>query len=158
MPDLPEAFDRYRSALPYEVLGVSPDADAREIRDKHNELQRNLQEANVGPSERTKEGQRLESAYNQLRVPGNRMRIDFFLLDAGLGAKQCEAVAKSLARPDTEMKGVLRPRSFKVTHAALLDDLQRFEHEPAKVVGLHPRPMEIADEELPEPLAVDFDC
>jgi hypothetical protein len=158
MPDLPDTFDRYKAPLPYEVLGVSTDADAREIRDRHNELQRNLQEAGVSASDRGREAQRLESAYNQLRVAGNRMRVDFFLLDASLGAKQCEAAAKALARPALELKGVLKPRTFRVSHAVLLGDLERFVQEPAKVVGLHPRLMELGADELPEPLALDFDC
>src|SRR5260370_40624237 len=118
MRELPDAFDRYGGKNPYEVLGLSPDASAREICDRRNELQRNLQEAGAKTSDRAKEKERLENAYKRLCVPGTRMRIDFFLLDAQLGLKQCEAVAKTPAKPNTDAKGIIKPRQIRVTHAA----------------------------------------
>jgi hypothetical protein len=156
--DLPEALDRYHAASPYDTLGVSPDATAAEVRDRHNELQRQLQEASMSQSERAKETQRLEAAYNQLRVPANRMRIDFFVLDPQLGRKQCEAAARALAKPSTEVQGLLKPRTFRVGPAALLGELEAFVQEPPKVVGLHPQPMPLPEPDLPEPLAIHFEC
>ena len=159
MRDLPEVFDRYGGKNPYEVLGLSPDAGAAEIRDRHAELLRNLQEAGASSGDRAREKERLDAAYLPLRMAGTRMRIDFFLLDSQLGLKQCEAVAKTLAKPNTDVKGIIKPRQIRVTHAALLDELKTFEHEPGKVVGLHPRPMEMEEPSaLPEPLAIQFDC
>jgi hypothetical protein len=160
MPDSPDTVDRYSRPTPYEVLGVPPDAGAAAIRDRHAELQRNLQEAGGKANERAREKERLDTAYNQLRVAGNRMRVDFFILDPQLGLKQCEALARGLAKPNTDVKGIIKPRQFRVTHAALLDELGAFHaSETGKVLGLHPRPMEVEEEgfTLPEPLAIEFD-
>src|SRR5437588_126313 len=135
MADSSDGLAGLSQPSPYEVLGLAPDASAVELRDRYNELQRNLQEAGGNATERARERERLDSAYNQLRVAGNRMRIDFFLLDPQLGLKQCEAIARTLARPNTDLEGIIKPRQIRVTHAVLLDELQELVREPAKVVG-----------------------
>lgn len=152
-------FDFYDRPTPYEVLGVSPDASAADIRDRHNALQRDIQERDIPLAERSREKERLDAAYNQLRVAGGRMRVDFFLLDARVGLKQCATIAAELPKPNTQIEGLIRPRQIKVTHVALLDELEAFFRDPGKVVGLVPRPMDV-DEPfmLPGPLAVTFDC
>lgn len=159
MPGLLDGLDWYERPTPYDVLGVTPDGGAAEIRDSYNGLLRNLQETGASSSDRAKEKERLDGAYNQLRVAGSRMRVDFFLIDPQLGQKQCEAIARTLAKPNTEVQGVIKPRQIKVTHAALLDELKTFNQEPPKVVGMHVKPMEITEPfALPEPLAIEFDC
>jgi hypothetical protein len=159
MPDLPEALDRYQKPLPYEVLGVAPDASARDVLNSRNALKRDLQEAGGDPSERARKLQRIEEAYDQVCKPANRMRIDFFLLDPKVGLRQCQALAQGLTRPNTDIQGVIKPRNIRVTHAALLDELATFFREPPKVIGLHVRPMDVQERAtLPEPLAIQFDC
>jgi hypothetical protein len=152
--------DRYSQPNPYEVLGVAPDASAAAIRDRYAQLQRDLQEAGGKAGDRAKEKERLDAAYNQLRVAGSRMRVDFFMLDNRLGLAQCEALAKALAKPNTDIQGLIKPRQLRVTHATLLDELAVFVGaDSAKVPGLYLRPMDVGEETvtLPEPLAVEFD-
>lgn len=159
MPEILEGLDWYEQPTPYDVLGVPPEAGAAQVRDAYNGLQRDLQETGAASSERAKQKERLDTAYNLLRVAGSRMRIDFFLLDPQLGQKQCEAQAKTLAKPNTDIQGVIKPRQIKVTHGVLLEELKAFYHEPEKVIGLHTRPMQIDEPfQLPPPLAVEFDC
>src|SRR4051812_32236467 len=122
MAELLEGLDWYEQPTPYNVLNVGPEASAAEIRDTYNGLQRDLQEKGMEAPERARKKERLDTAYNQLRVAGGRMRVDFFLLDPQLGQKQCEAVARGLAKPNTEVEGVIKPRQIKVTHATLLEE------------------------------------
>lgn len=159
MADATEALDRYERRTAYDLLGVSPGAGAKEIRDRRNTLKRDLQESAMDAGERARQMQRVEEAYDLVSKAEQRLRVDFFLLDPAVFQKQCEAVARTLTTPKTEVEGVIKPRRVRVSHAALLDDLKGFFREPAKVAGLQPRPMEVADEQpLPEPLAIQFDC
>lgn len=159
MADLPENLDRYRRQSPYEILGVAPDATAKEINDRHNTLQHDLRESGVNSSERTKEMNRLSNAYKLVCKPGERLRVDFFLLDSKLGIKQCEAIVRQLPKPSADIKGFIKPRKIRVTHAALHDELLAFHRDPARVTGFHAQPMEIAEtSSLPEALAIHFDC
>jgi hypothetical protein len=157
MPDLPETLDRYGAQTPYEVLDVPPDADAKTLRDRREERRHDLNEASLSPTERARQTQRLEAAYNQVCGP-NRVRVDFFLLDPNLGRKQCEVLARTLSKPNTEIQGIVKPRHFRVGYAVVLGELDTFVHEPPRVVGLHPQPMTLPGLDLPEPLAVAFDC
>jgi hypothetical protein len=152
-------LDRYRRPSPYDVLGVGPDASAREIVGARNNLKRDLQEKGGDPAHRAKEMQRIEAAYDQLCKADLRVRIDFFLLDPKLFLKQTQAIAQRVPKPKAELEGVFKPRQIRVTHAALIDELKQFFQEPPRVGGLFHRPMEFpADTKLPEPLAIQFDC
>lgn len=154
-----DQLDRYRKPTPYDVLGVSPDATAKEIVGARNGLKRDLQEKGGDSNQRAKDLQRVETAYDQLCKADLRVRIDFFLLDPKLFLKQTQAIAQRVPKPKAEVEGVLKPRQIRVNHTALLDELKEFFQEPPKVSGLFHRPMEFADDsKLPEPLAIQFDC
>ncbi len=151
--------DPYSEPTPYDVLGLKPEASATEIRDQFNKLQRDLQESSLSVSERSKRKQELESAYNQLRVAAQRVKVDFWLLDPRIGLKQVESLAESLTTPDTNVEGLVKPRTIRVTHVTVLPDLQHHVREPAKVAGLHPRIIDLGGEApLPAPLRIQFDC
>ena len=151
--------DPYSEPTPYEVLGLKPEASAIEIRDQYNKLQRDLQESSLSVSERSKRKQALEAAYNQLRVAAQRVKVDFWLLDPRVGLKQIESLADSLATPDTNIEGLVKPRTIRVTHVTVLPDLQNHVQEPAKVPGLHPRTIEGGRARcLPSLFAIQFDC
>ena len=159
MAETTETLDRYERRTAYDLLGVSPGASAKEIRDRRNTLKRDLQEAAMDAGERARQMQRVEEAYDLVSKAEQRLRVDFFLLDPVVFQKQCEAVAQTLTKPKTDVDGVIKPRRVRVNHTALLDDVKSFFREPAKVTGLQPRPMELAEEQpLPEPLAIRFDC
>jgi curved DNA-binding protein CbpA len=152
-------LDRYQRQSAYDLLGVPPGASAKEIRDRRNTLKYDLKEATMDASERAKQMQRIEEAYDQVSKAELRLKIDFFLLDPRVFLKQCETIAQDLTKPKTEVDGVIKPRRVRVSHSAILDDMQRFMREPGKVIGLHPRPMEIPEASpLPAPLAIQFDC
>ena len=154
-----QELDRYQKQSPYEVLGVQPDASATEIRDHRTNMQRDIQEAKMDASTRAKELQRIEAAYDLLCKADLRVRIDFFLLDGKLFLKRCESIARTLSKPKTDVEGVIKPRKIRVDHAALLTDLKSFQRELDKVVGFQPRAMEVPEPvQLPEPLAIQFDC
>ena len=149
----------YDEATPYEVLDLDPQATAVEIRDRHNKLQRDLQESSLTTNERSRRKQQLEAAYNQLRVAAQRVRVDFWLLDPRIGLKQCESLAEDLAVPETNVEGLVKPRTIRVTHVAVLGELKRYLQEPERVVGLHPQPVELgATPRVPAALQVQFDC
>lgn len=159
MADANSVTDRYQRESAYEILGVGSDASAVEIRDRRNVLQREINDREKDSNQRAKELERVENAYNQVCTGDLRVRVDFFLLDAKLFLKQSEAIARTLTKPKTDVEGVIKPRKIRVTHAALLDELKDFQREPEKVVGFHPRTMEIAEPvPLPGPLAIQFDC
>jgi curved DNA-binding protein CbpA len=159
MPELADELDPYRCETPYDVLGVPPEASAVEIRNKYNSLKRDLQESGLDAREHGQKKERIEAAYNQLRTPAQRVRIDFKFLDRSLGSRQCEAIAKTLEKPNTDVGKLIKPRRIRVTHEALLGDLQTFFADPPRPVGLHPRSIELCDPvPLPEPLEVRFDC
>ena len=102
-------FDPYAEQSPYDLLGLTPDASAVEIRDRFNELQRDIQENGMSVGERAKRNQELEDAYNQLRVASQRVKVDFWILDSRIGRKQCETIAETVAKPTTEVKGLIKP-------------------------------------------------
>jgi hypothetical protein len=159
MSELLEGLDFYERPTPYEVLGVSIDATAKDVRDRHVVLSRELLDKGGSTAEQAKQKEPLDKAYEQLRVAKERVKVDFFLLDSRLGRKQAEALAKALPKPDTNVTGMLKPKQVRVTHAALLAELREFYTEPERVEGLHPRPMDVSDSaSLPDPLAVAFDC
>ena len=159
MGNIPTECNRYRRATPYEVLGVSPNATAKDIRDHYTRLTREVRDSGLDVAERSKREKQLEEAYAQLRIAANRIKVDFFLLDKSLGMKRCRAIAEKLGKPDTEVAKIVKPRQIRVTHEALVDLLDDLRHEPARVVGLHPRPVETEEEaSLPSPLAIQFDC
>ena len=159
MPELADELDPYRCETPYDVLGVTPEASAVEIRNKYNALKRDLQESGLSARERGQKQERIDSAYDQLRTPAQRVRIDFKFLDRTLGSRQCEAIARTLGKPNTDVGKLIKPRRIRVTHEALLGDLKSFFTDPPKPVGLHPRPIELCEPvPLPEPLEVTFDC
>lgn len=159
MADSEQDLDRYQRPTPYEVLGVMPDATMVEVRDRRTNMQRDVQEARMDASARAKELQRIEAAYDKLCKSEMRVRVDFFLLDGKLFLRRCESIAKTLTKPTTDVQGVIKPRKIRVNHAALLGDLKAFEREPEKVSGFLPRTMEVPEPaQLPEPLAIQFDC
>jgi hypothetical protein len=150
--------DPYAEPLPYEVLGLKPEASATEIRDRFNKLQRDMLENSLSVGERSKCKQELEAAYNQLRVAAQRVKVDFWLLDPRIGRKQCENLAQSLATPNTSVAGLVKPRTIRVTHATVLPELSRLAREPARVAGLHPQAIEVGEvEPLPAALEPQFD-
>ena len=152
-------YNPYSDPLPYDILGVKPDASAVDIRDRYNALQREIQESGAPIAERSKRKAALEEAYNKLRVSGQRVRIDFGILDPAIGLKQCETIAQSVATPSTTVAGLVKPRTIQVMHTTLLNEPANMVDEPPRVTGLHPRPIEIvASSPLPPPLAVQFDC
>jgi len=158
MATIPDVIDWYQEATPYAALGIeSPDADAKEVRDAYNGLKRDLQEQNIPAPERAKRSQELESAYEQIRMPAARVKVDFFLLDRNLGRKQCEAIAAGLPKPNTDVEGVFKPRNIRVTHEVLYEQLQQFFAEPPKVGGVFPTPIDLDEPDLPLLLAVRFD-
>ena len=151
-------FDPYEQQTPYEVLGVTPDASATQIRDTYNQLKRDAQEAGGDVKKRSTRLQEIEAAYNKLRVASQRARVDFFLLDPRIGLKQCEAVANTLLTPDTKVEGLFQLKSIRVSHAAIMGEPKRFVSEPPPVTGLHPQPIESEEPAaLPAPLAIVFD-
>jgi|SRR5947209_7215239 len=163
MPEPLEGLDFYERPTPYEVLGVSPDAGAAEIRDRYAGLQRDMALAGATAEARAKEKERLDAAYNQVRVASGRMRVDFFLLDPQLALKQAEAAAKEVPRPDTDVAGVIKPRQLTVRYTAVLGELKAFFGDPGKVVGMFARPMELEEAAaggaaLPDLLMPQFDC
>ena len=152
-------YDPYSQPTPYDVLGVTPDSTAVQIRDTYNKLKRNAQEAGGDVKNRAQRMQEIEAAYNKLRVAGQRARVDFFLLDPRIGLKQCEALAQGLLAPDTKLEGLVQLKSIRVSHAAILGEPKRYTTEPPPVAGLHPQPIETEESaELPGPLAITFDC
>lgn len=152
-------FDPHAEQTPYDFLGLAPDASAVEIRDRFNELQRDIQESGLSVSERAKRKEQLENAYNQLRVSSQRVKVDFWILDSRIGSKQCESIADSVAKPQTEIKGLIKPKTIRVTHDAMLGEPPRFVDKPERVVGLHAQPMDVAEPAmLPAPLEIQFDC
>jgi DnaJ-class molecular chaperone len=153
-----DVLEWYTGRTPYDVLGVPPDADARQVRDAFNALQRDLQEKGLSPAELAKQTQALQVAYDQLRDPAERVRVDFRLLDRNLGKKQCEAIAAGVKKPNTEVEGVVKPRNIRVTHEVLYDQLAEYFTDPPKVGGLFPAPMELGNPEIPAALDVRFDC
>jgi hypothetical protein len=152
-------YDPYKETTPYQVLGLSPDATAVQIRDCYNALQRELQEQGMSVSDRSKRKQELDAAYNQLRVAAERVKVDFRILDPLIGKRQCETIAATFATPDTTVEGLIKPKSIRVTHATMLAEPPRFTAEPERVGGLHPRAIPDAERsEIPELLAIHFDC
>jgi hypothetical protein len=152
-------IDPYGEPTPYEVLGLKPEASATEIKDRYNKLQRDLQESGLSVGERSKQLQRLGAAYNQLRVAPQRVKVDFWILDPQVGLKQIESLAESLATPNTNIEGLVRPRTIRVSHVTVLPDLQNHLREPTRVPGLHPRTIDFGRKRiLPPALAIQFDC
>jgi hypothetical protein len=161
MADLLHGVDFYERPTPYMVLDVPPDAPAADIRDRYAGLQRDIQEEGASTEARAKEKERIDAAYNQVRVAGNRMRVDFFLIDPQLGLKQAEAIAKGIGPPDTKIEGLVKVRQLKISHAVLTSLLQEFVADPGRVVGMHVRPLELEEPAaggLPDVLAPQFDC
>lgn len=151
-------YDPYSQATPYELLGVTPDASAVQIRDTYNQLKRDAQEAGGDIKKRSQRLQEIEAAYNKLRVAGQRAQVDFFLLDPRMGLKQCESLAQSLLTPDTKVEGLFQLKSIRVSHAAIMGEPKRYVAEPPAVTGLHPQPMESGEPApLPAALAITFD-
>src|SRR4051794_10502047 len=103
-----DQLDRYRKPTPYDVLGVSPDATAREIVGARNGLKRDWQEKSCDPGERAKQLQRIENAYDQINKPELRIKIDFFLVDPKLFLKQVQTIAQRVPKPKAEVEGVLK--------------------------------------------------
>lgn len=155
-------FNPYEQPTSYATLGVGSDASAAQIRDRYNDLAREIQEAGGDAAQRAKRLQEIESAYNQLRAASARAAVDFFLLDPRIGQKHSEAIAKELLLPNTKVEGLLQPKSVRVTHAAILAEPKQYIVEPPPVSDLHPQPIEAeaatAARRLPGPLAVVFDC
>jgi hypothetical protein len=152
-------LDRYTAPTPYKTLGIeSTDADKVAIRNRYNELTRDLQEASLDVSERIARTEILKAAYKQLDAPPARVRVDFFLLDRDLGRKQCEALVAALPKPDADVGGVFKPRTIRVTHEALHDLLKVFFADVPKVGGVFPAAMDLGGADLPDFLAVRFDC
>lgn len=159
MPRLPDDCDPYLQKTPYDYLGVEPAAKAKDVRTAFANLENKIRNSGKEASQRAREQQELQSQYDQVSAGGRRVRVDFFLLDSSLGQKRCQAVAASIPKPDTQIADVVKPRKIRVTHDALLEDLERFLSEPPRVEGLHARPMPVHnDRPLPEPLAIQFDC
>ncbi|MHC4407279.1 MAG: hypothetical protein ACYTG0_47320 [Planctomycetota bacterium] len=152
-------YDPYREKTPYEVLEIPPESTAVQIRDRHTDLQRANQESGASVSDRSKRKQELEEAYNRLRVAGQRVKVDFYLLDPQIGVRQCQTIAEGVAKPNTNVKGLVKPRTIHVTHATMLSEPARLVGEPSRVSGMHPRSIEVAEQaEFPKPLAIRFDC
>lgn len=152
-------FNPYAEQSPYEILGVSPQATAAEIRDRHTELKRQIQESGDSPGERAKRIKDIQDAYDKLRVAGQRVRVDFTILSSDIGLKQCETAAQSVATPNTNVEGLVKPRTVRVSHSIVLNEPARLVADPPKVSGLYPRPLEFAQApRLPAALEVAFDC
>jgi hypothetical protein len=141
------------------VLGVSSDATAVQLRDKFAEQEREIRESGLSPSERAQRGERLKQAYDQVSAGAQRVRVDFFLIDAQLGRRQAQAVADTVPKPDLALSEVIKPRKINVSHEALWEELDAFRREPPRVEGLQPRPLKTeVDYPLPPILAIQFDC
>jgi hypothetical protein len=152
-------FNPYAEPSPYDILGVSCEASAAEIRDRYNALQRENQESGAPVSERSKRKTELEDAYNKLRVSSQRVKVDFSILDPRIGLKQCESLAASVATPKTTVDGLVKPRTIQVMHTALLSEPATMTAEPPRVTGLYPQSIEAAETPcLPQSLAIQFDC
>ncbi len=150
---------RYLRETAYEILGVSTTASAVELRDKFADQEREIRESGLSPSERARRGERVKVAYDQLSTGGQRVRIDFFLVDARLGQMQAQSVADTVPKPELSVDDVFKARKIRVTHEALWEDLEQMQAEPPRVEGLNLRPMNVDVEyELPPPLAIAFDC
>jgi hypothetical protein len=151
--------ERYARETPYEYLGVAPTATATELRSKFAQLERDIRESGIDGSERARRQERLKSEYDKVSTGGQRVRVDFFLIDANIGARQCQAAAEAVPKPEAKVGDVVKPRRIRVTHEALFEDLLLLAAEPERVEGLFPRPMPTASQrKLPEPLKVQFDC
>ena len=154
-----DILERYRGQTPYAALGIeATDSDARHVRDTFYGVLRDLQEQNLPPEVRVMRSQELEAAYDLLRDPADRVKVDFFLLDRNLGRKQCEASAAGVPKPNTDITCVVKPRNIRVTHEVLYDQLALYFTDPPKVGGLFPAPMEIGSPEIPDILDIAFDC
>jgi len=161
MPDVLEGLDFYDRPTPYDVIGVSPDAEAKDIRDRYAGLQRDMAMRGEAAETRAREKERLDAAYNQIRVAAGRIRVDFFLLDSHLALRQAETVAKEVAKPDLDVAGVLKSRQPTVKFTAILSESKAFFGDPGRVVGMFARPMELEQATtgvLPELLMPQFDC
>ena len=151
--------DPYQEPTPYDVLELTPDATAVQIRDKYNAMQRDIQEAGLNVQERGKRKQTLDEAYNQLRVANQRVKVDFFLLDPRIGMRQCEAVAESFAKPNTDVTGLVKPKTIRVTHEVAVAELSQMTSQPGPVAGMHAHAIATDRKDtLPDVLAVEFDC
>jgi len=152
-------YNPYGEPSPYDILGVKPDASAAEVRDRYNALQRENQESGAAVGERSKRKTELEEAYNRLRVSGQRVKVDFAILDPGIGLKQCELIAQTVATPTTTVEGLVKPRTIQVMHTALLNELVKMVDEPPRVTGLYPQPIKVTESSpLPPLLTIQFDC
>ncbi len=150
---------RYIRETAYEILGASTSATALELRDKFAEQEREIRESGLSSSERGKRADRVKLAYDQLSTGGQRVRIDFFLVDARLGQMQAQSVADTVPKPELAVDDVFKARKIRVTHEALWEDLEQMQADPPRVEGLNLRPMNVeVDYELPPPLAIAFDC
>lgn len=150
---------RYLRETAYDILGVSTTATAVELRDKFADQEREIRESGLPPSERAKRGERVKLAYDQISTGGQRVRIDFFLVDSRLGQMQAQSVANTIPKPELSVDDVFKARKIRVTHEALWEDLEQLRAEPPRVEGINLRPMNVEVEyELPPPLAIAFDC
>jgi hypothetical protein len=142
---------------PYEILGLSPAASAAEIRDRHSALVREIREAG-GDAARLRE---VETAYNALRNPLERAKVDFFLVDSQLGQQDCEAIARTLLSPEIKVEGLIQPKSVRVSHAAVMAEPKKYIVQPPPLGEAVP-PLESEQDArlrtLPGPLAIEFDC
>ena len=151
--------DRYSRPTPYEFLGVPPTATATELRTRFAQLERDIRETGIDGSERARRQEKLKAEYDKVSTGGQRVRVDFFLIDANLGLRQCQAAAESVPKPEAKVGDVVKPRKIRVSHEALFEDLSLLVAEPERVEGLYPKPMTTtASRKLPEPLAIKFDC
>jgi len=151
--------ERYTRETPYEFLGVAPTASATELRGKFAQLERDIRESGLEGSERARRQERLKAEYDKVSTGGQRVRVDFFLIDANLGLRQCQAAAQAVPKPQAQVGDVVKPRRIRVTHEALFEDLAQMSAEPAHVEGLLPMPMQLSRAgRLPQPLLIQFDC
>jgi tetratricopeptide (TPR) repeat protein len=80
----------------------------------------------------------------------------------GNGQAHRVAIAQELLSPNAKIEGLVQPKGVRVTHTALLAELQPYVAEPPAVSDLHWQPIEMeihaGAQRLPGSLKIEFDC
>jgi hypothetical protein len=150
---------RYIRETPYAILGTPIVASAEQLRTRKAQLEEEIQVSGHPSSERARLEERLDKAYKQVSTGSRRVRTDFFLVDPRLGQMQALAAANQIPTPDLSIDDAFTPHRIKVLHETVWEDLEHLQSDPARIEGMHPRPMRAdAEYELPPLLAIEFDC